>query len=178
MTHIRRLPAIFCAMLAALLASMAADAPILIDSHRQLFLDIGWKYNGPESAPWHKGQRRGLGVAASPDGIHWKLIDSWATSAISDGATHWMFDPAHEKYVLYGRTLKARPEVAAAWQTNDWFKRWFSGRAVARVESSDFLTWDFTKPDTAPVVMTADLQDPPGTEIYSMKVFPYEGIWV
>jgi hypothetical protein len=26
--------------------------------------------------------------------------------------------------------------------------------------------------------MTADLQDKPGTEIYSMKVFPYEGIYI
>jgi hypothetical protein len=89
-----------------------------------------------------------------------------------------MFDLAREKYILYGRTLKAMPEVVAAWQTNIWFKQWFSGRAVARVESPDFVQWDFTKPDTAPVVMTADLQDKPGTEIYSMKVFPYEGIYV
>jgi len=27
-------------------------------------------------------------------------------------------------------------------------------------------------------VMTADLQDSPGTEIYSMKVFPYDGIYI
>ncbi len=142
------------------------------------FLDIDWKYDGPDGLPWRKSQHRGLGVAGSPDGIHWKLIDNWATAAISDGATHWMFDPARQKYVLYGRTLKALPEVVAAWQTNDWFKQWFSGRAVARVESSDFLKWDFTRPGTAPVVMTADLQDKPGTEIYSMKVFPYEGLYI
>jgi hypothetical protein len=142
------------------------------------FLDIDWKYSGPDGDPWHKGQRRGLGVAGSPDGIHWKLIDNWATEAIVDGATHWMFDPARGQYLLYGRTRKALPEVVAGWSTNDWFKQWFSGRAVARVESADFLKWDFTKPDTAPVVLTADLQDKPGTEIYSMKVFPYEGIYL
>jgi hypothetical protein len=142
------------------------------------FLDIDWKYKGTDGDPWHKGQRRGLGVAGSPDGIHWKLIESWATEAIVDGATHWMFDPARQKYVLYGRTRKPLPEVVAAWQTNAWFKNWFSGRAVARVESSDFLKWDFTKPDTAPVALTADLQDRAGTEIYSMKVFPYEGIYI
>ena len=142
------------------------------------FLDIDWKYKGSDGDPWHKGQRRGLGVAGSPDGIHWKLIESWATEAIVDGATHWMFDPARQKYVLYGRTRKALPEVVAAWQTNAWFKNWFSGRAVARVESADFLKWDFTKPDTAPVALTADLHDKPGTEIYSMKVFPYEGIYI
>ena len=141
------------------------------------FLDIDWKYQGPDGDPWHKGQRRGLGVAGSPDGIHWKLIDSWATEAIVDGATHWMWDAARGQYVLYGRTRKALPEVVAAWQTNAWFKQWFSGRAVARVESADFLKWDYNRPDTAPVVLTADLQDQPGTEIYSMKVFPYEGIY-
>src|SRR5206468_8684821 len=131
------------------------------------FLDIDWNYNGPDGLPWRKNQRRGLGVAASPDVLLWKLLNNWATSAIVDGGTHWMFDPARQKYVLYGRTLKAAPEVVTAWQTNDWFKPWFSGRAVARVESSDFLQWDFIKPDTAPVVMQADLQDKPGTEIYS-----------
>jgi hypothetical protein len=50
------------------------------------FLDIDWKYDGPDGLPWRKGQRRGFAVAGSPDGIHWKLIDSWATSAIVDGA--------------------------------------------------------------------------------------------
>ena len=142
------------------------------------FLDIDWKYEGPDGLPWRKNQRRGLGVAVSADGLHWNLVDSWATSAIVDGATHWMIDPASGKYVLYGRMLKARPEVVAAWQTNVWFKEWFSGRAVARVESDDFMKWDFTKPGTAPIVLTADLQDKPGTEIYSMKVFPYQGIYI
>src|SRR2546426_2710620 len=111
------------------------------------FLDIDWKYSGPGADPRHKGQRRGLGVAASPDGLHWKLIDSWASEAIVDGATHWIFDPARDKWVLYGRTRKALPEVVSAWSTNSWFKNWFSGRAVARIESSDFVHWDFTKAD-------------------------------
>lgn len=142
------------------------------------FLDINPKHSGPGGDPFHPGQRRGLGVAASPDGLRWTLLDSWATEAICDGATHWMFDPAREKIVLYGRTRKALPEVESAWSTNAWFKQWFSGRAVGRVESADFLKWDFTQPATAPVVLTADLQDAPGTEIYSMKVFPYEGIYL
>ena len=73
----------------------------------------------------------------------------WATEAICDGATHWMWDPARSKYVLYGRTRKALPEVVQAWSKYDWYKRWFSGRAVARLESPDFLKWDFTRPDTA-----------------------------
>ena len=142
------------------------------------FLDIDWKYNGPDGLPWRKTQRRGLGVAGSPDGIHWKLIDNWATSALVDGATHWMFDSTRGRYILYGRTLNSSSEVVATWQTNTWFKQWYSGRAVARVESADFLKWDFTRPGSAPIVLSADLQDKPGTEIYSMKVFPYEGIYI
>jgi hypothetical protein len=31
-----------------------------------------------------------------------------------DGATHWMFDPALERYVLFGRTLRKPPEIEAA----------------------------------------------------------------
>jgi len=89
-----------------------------------------------------------------------------------------MFDTNLQKYVLYGRTKKVLPEVAKAWSTNAWFKNWFSGRAVARVESADFVHWNFTRPDTAPVVMTADLEDKPGTEIYSMKVFRYESAYI
>jgi len=142
------------------------------------FLDIHWNYSGPLADPFHKTQRRGLGVAGSPDGIHWKLIQDWATSAIIDGATHWMFDTNLGKYVLYGRTRKGLPEVVEAWKTNAWFKDWFSGRAVARIESPDFVHWNFAQPDTAPVALTAELSDKPGTEIYSMKVFRYESVYV
>lgn len=142
------------------------------------FLNIEWNYTGPREVPFHKGQRRGLGVAGSPDGIRWTLIDNWATEAICDGATHWMFDPVRSRYVLFGRTRKTLPEVEAAWSGYDWYKDWHAGRAVARVESPDFLRWDFRDPASAPVVMTADTQDLPGTEIYSMMVFPYESVYI
>ena len=85
-----------------------------------------------------------------------------------------MFDPALEKYVLFGRTLKKPPEIEAAWSKYDWYKDWYSGRAVGRVESADLVKWNLTESGTAPVVMTPDLQDEPGTEIYSVNVFPYE----
>jgi hypothetical protein len=142
------------------------------------FLSIDWEYKGPREGRFRAGQRRGLGIAGSPDGIHWNLIDSFASEAICDGATHWMFDPALGKYVLYGRTLKTPPEIAAAWSKYDWYRAWYSGRAVGRLESSDFVHWNFTAPFTSPVVLTADLQDKPGTEIYSVLVFPYEGVYI
>jgi hypothetical protein len=142
------------------------------------FLSIDWHYKGPREARFHEGQRRGVGIAGSPDGIHWTLIDNFATEAISDGATHWMFDPAINKYVLFGRTRAMPTDVVAAWSNYDWFKSWYSGRAVGRIESADFAKWNVTAPASAPVVMTADLDDQPGTEIYSMLVFPYESVYV
>jgi hypothetical protein len=142
------------------------------------YLSIDWEYKGPREGRFREGQRRGLGIAGSADGIHWKLIDSFASEAICDGATHWMFDPALGKYVLFGRTLQTPPEIEAAWSKYEWYKTWYSGRAVGRLESSDFVHWNFTAPFSSPVVMTADLHDKPGTEIYSVLVFPYESVYI
>ncbi|MBN2310215.1 MAG: hypothetical protein JXR94_14670 [Candidatus Hydrogenedentes bacterium] len=142
------------------------------------YLSIQRDYDGPRRDPFHGGQRRGLGVAYSPDGIHWTSGEPWATEAICDGATHWMRDPASGHYVLYGRTKFAAPDVKAACAGDPWLERYFWGRAVARVESPDFLDWDYKDPATAPVVMASDTKDTPGDEIYSMLVFPYEGVYI
>lgn len=142
------------------------------------YLSIDWEYKGPREGRFREGQRRGLGIAGSPDGIHWKLIDSFASEGICDGATHWMFDPALSKYVLFGRTLKTPPEIEAAWSKYEWYKAWYSGRAVGRLESPDFVHWNLTAPFSSPVVMTADIEDKPITEIYSVLVFPYESVYV
>ena len=142
------------------------------------FLSLDRSYKGPREDPFHSGQRRGLGVAASADGIHWRLLDNWATESICDGGTHWTFDPKTNKYLLYGRTKFVDPKVSQAWADDDWVRNYFWGRSVARAESADFLDWNVTEPAKAPVVMTADLKDPPGTEIYSMQVFPYESLYI
>ena len=142
------------------------------------FLSIDWEYKGPREGRFREGQRRGLGIAGSPDGLRWKLINSFASEAICDGATHWMFDPSLDKYVLYGRTLKTPPEIEGAWSKYDWYRNWYSGRAVGRLESADFVNWNFTAPFASPVVLTADLDDRPGTEIYSVLVFPYESVYI
>jgi len=142
------------------------------------YLSLIRGYKGPRQDIFHRGQRRGLGVAGSADGLHWKVLDSWATEAICDGDTHWLFDPARKKYVLYGRTKFIAPEVKKAWAGNDWVKRFFWGRSVARVESADFVKWNITDPGKAPVVMTVDTKDRPGTEVYSMLVFPYESVYI
>ncbi len=142
------------------------------------FLSIDREYRGEHEDPFHRGQRRGLGVAAGPDGIRWSLVESFATDAICDGGTYWMFDPRRGKFALYGRTKHVDPAVLEAWGESDWVRRYYWGRSVARVESTDFVAWDVTRPARAPVVMTADAGDAPGDEIYSMQVFPYESVYI
>ncbi len=142
------------------------------------FLSIDARYQGPREDPFHRGQRRGLGVACSPDGLHWKLADNWTTEAICDGATHWMWDSARNRYVLYGRTKHVPPGLLEAWNADAWVRKHFWGRAVVRVESPDFLRWDIADPAKAPLVMAPDAKDPPGAEVYSMLVFPYETVYL
>jgi len=174
-----------------------SDIPNFIDNFRELFgvfkdadryvmgfLSLQREYEGPRMDPFHPAQRRGLGVAVSDDGITWTVENSWATEAICDGGTHWMLDPRTGKYVLFGRTKfqdealmskwrdKASPELA------QWVNSKYWGRSVARVESSDFLNWDYKDPATAPIAMTADEKDPPATEIYAMNVFPYGAAYI
>lgn len=161
--------------------------------YKMAFLSIDWEYKGPRERedPYHPGQRRGLGVAGSPDGIHWKVIDNWTTDSICDGGSHWMLDPARDAYVFYGRTKFIAPAVAEGLglngiptrpmspATHAYFKPRFWGRSVARIESPDFLHWNFSDPGKAPVVLTADVQEPlPGSEIYDMMVFPYESVYI
>jgi hypothetical protein len=142
------------------------------------FLSIQRDYEGPHEDPFHHGQRRGLGVACSPDGFRWELIDSWATEAVCDGPGHWTFDPARQKYVLYGRTKFVPPEVGRMWAEDAWCKRNCWGRAVTRIESPDFINWDIIERRAGPVVLAPDVQDPVGTELYSMLVFPYESVYI
>ena len=141
------------------------------------FLSIDREYTGPREDLYHPGQRRGLGVAGSPDGIHWKLIDNWTTEAICDGPCHWMLDAARNKYVLYGRTHLLLP-TKRKWHDDKGERHHHGGRCVARVESSDFLKWNISEPRQSPVILAADTQDLPGDEIYSMKVFPYESVYI
>jgi hypothetical protein len=142
------------------------------------YLSIERGYEGPRMDPFHRGQRRGLGVAVSPDGLNWSGLEPWTTEAICDGASHWMYDTNTSQYVLFGRTKLVDEELVKAWGENEHVKKYYWGRSVARTESPDFLDWDFEDPASAPVVMVPDANDPPGTEIYGMAVFPYESIYI
>lgn len=130
------------------------------------FVSIQREYAGPHQAPFHPGQRRGLGVAVSPDGLHWRLENDFATDDICD-ISRFFWDAKINRFVLFGRT-KLTPEAEG-----DRWKSWGWGRAVTRLESRDFGTWS-----QGELVLAADRDDPEGTEIYSVSVFPYGDIYV
>ena len=146
------------------------------------FLSIERPYSGPSEDPFHKGERRGFGVATSRDGLTWNPTNSFTTDSICDGDSHWMYDAQHDRYVLYGRSKHRSEELIKAWskqeKSGEWVKRHYWGRVVVRAESPDLLHWNHTKPADAPIVMAADENDVAGTEIYSMMVFPYESVYI
>ncbi len=134
--------------------------------YKASFVSIQRDYRGENVSPFHGTQRRGLGVAISPDGIHFTLENDFASHQIYD-ISHVFWDHLINKYVLYGRTKLTPDRLHNRW------KKWGWGRAVTRIESSDFRTWS-----QGELVMAADGDDPEGTEIYSMSVFPYQGVYI
>lgn len=140
--------------------------------YKMAFLSIQRNVADRETSS-HPGTRRGTGIAFSPDGLHWTKAKDFASDELID-ISHFMIDPYHDdEFVIYGRTLQVSPEIREAWQHFDWFERAYGGRAVIRSTSLDFLHWE-----PAEFIMGPDLKDPPSTEIYSMNVFPYQGIYL
>ena len=138
------------------------------------FLYLKFNYYGPGEHPRHPGQLRGLGVAFSPDGMRWEALENPVTLATSDGATHWFRDPVTGHFVMYGRGRQITPEFQAKYENDPRFVN-NAGRAVRRAESPDFLHWE---PADGQLVLSADVDDGPGDDIYGMNVFPYEGIYI
>lgn len=140
--------------------------------YKLAFLSIQRDLEKDETAT-HPGTRRGLGIAFSPDGLHWTKVEDFASDDIID-ISHIMIDSYNDnEYVIYGRTLKVLPEIRKAWGHYEWFKKDYAGRAVIRSVSKDFLEWA-----PADFIMGPDLEDPISTQIYSMNVFPYEGLYL
>ena len=140
--------------------------------YKLAFLSIQRNVTEHETAT-HPGTRRGLGIAFSPDGLRWTKARDFASDDIID-ISHIMVDPYQgNEFVIYGRTLKILPMIRKAWGHYDWFEKVYNGRAVIRSVSVDFLEWA-----PAEFIMGPDLKDPPSTQIYSMNVFPYEGIYL
>lgn len=129
------------------------------------FVSIQRNYTG-ENIGFHRTQRRGLGVAVSPDGIHWTLENDFVSYAICD-ISRFFWDETRRQYLLYGRTKLTETSPDSPW------RRWGWGRAVNLLTSTDFRNWT-----DHGLMYAADADDPPGTEIYSMSVFPYAGMYL
>ena len=89
-----------------------------------------------------KGEKDGIHVAFSPDGIHWKPYkDNPVLKVYSDSGQDVLYDPRIQKYVA--------------------FSRLGFGRRVARSESPDFIHW--SKPE---LVIEPDEKDGKSTQFY------------
>lgn len=121
------------------------------------------------------GKMTGLGVAFSPDGIHWTPVDRPVSEAIFDCPLHVTFDEALHRWILLGRVFGVTtPEKKAKFSGSENFK-FNAGRAVVRLESEDFVNWS---PARGELVMASDELDSEISEIYSLRTIPYEGIQI
>ncbi len=132
------------------------------------------------------GQRPGLCVAFSPDGIHWtkhpraplsaiaygssgdevplttQTDRAWAVPLSMSDATDVFFDPVLERYVWYGKMWIDGPDGRMAWK-----------HAMGRTESADFLDWS-----TPELVCAPDDEDPLHVEFHTTPVFYHEGVYI
>jgi hypothetical protein len=144
--------------------------PDLSRRYKVLFISVDFTYDGSVEVPansytkYDQSQRRGLGLATSPDGIHWKLENNYVSYEVFD-TSRFFWDDSANRFVLYGRNYIDR--------TDDHWVQWGLGRAVVRMDSTDLREWS-----KGELVLAADRQDPQDSEIYSMAVFPYEGIYI
>ena len=107
--------------------------------------------------------------ACSPDGIHWTPteVPIITYEGQKPDISHFVKNPYRNRYCLYCRVLEMRPEVARNVPVGS------SGRAVALMESEDFVNWSV--PET---VFLVDEDDPTGSDAHRMMVIPYEGMYI
>jgi hypothetical protein len=135
--------------------------------YKMVFVSMQRNYKGPHANRYRSDKRIGLGIACSPDGIHFALKDLFATEEVCD-ISHLFYDDEIERFVAYGRCL-----LSADMPLGTRFKRWGSGRAVVHLTSPDLENWTLGE-----FVYAAEHSDPPGTEIYSISAFPYGGMYI
>ena len=135
-------------------------ANVIKDTREQdpdrLYKSIFWQSDTPDGT---NNMGEGVSAAFSPDGLHWtKYENNPVIARSSDNHMLLGWDDLHGKYVGY-----FRPTVHEGDMT----------RRIGRSVSDDFEQW------TDPVdVLAPDEKDPPGTELYGMPVFKYEGMYI
>ena len=122
----------------------------------------------------------GIGVAFSPDGIHWKRATEKPVIPMADSPNSVLWDPLLGKYVAHTR-------YNAVYHPQDWGRRIdlreelrpgaekpFLRREVLQSESDDFLKWE-----SRGVIMSADKEDPPwNQQFYNMEFMPYGDVYL
>ena len=105
----------------------------------------------------------GVGIAFSPDGIHWTPVPDKRVAALSDSPNSVLWDPQLGKYVAHTRTFETLS-----------FPGYRSrARVVLQSESDDFLDWT-----TYGVIMKPDEKDLPwDRQFYNMEWMPYEDVY-
>lgn len=134
--------------------------------YKMAFVTLERDFKGHYEHQFHSGQRRGLGTAVSPDGVHWVLENNVASTDVCD-ISRFCRAPQSGKYVLFGRTKITPERDDGTWKVCGW------GRGVHYLESTDFCTWT-----PGELVLAADAKDPDGAEVYSVTPFPYEGVTI
>lgn len=141
--------------------------------YKMAYLWIDRKFQPPGAVK--AGKLTALGVAFSPDGIHWTPVNEPVSHATLDAPIHVTFDEDRKRWVMLGRTFGVvAPEKKAA-QASDPDLQYNMGRAVVRAESADFIRWT---PEKGELVMASDAQDSTMTEIYSLRAVPYAGVQI
>jgi len=122
--------------------------------------------------------RGGLLLFRSPDGLKWNLVDGLPVPFLCDTQNQLLYDPRIDQYVAY---LRAFPTLDGPHKGK---------RCVVRTAMADLynMPWPHrpnpaNKPepqheypyinDEMPIVMAADDQDPPSTDLYGPDVEPY-----
>lgn len=141
-------------------------AAVLYDTHAadplQRFKAFYWEHGGIDTfvehkgrTIWGEGERDGMWMSFSPDGVSWTNVASNPVIALgSDTTQSLLWDPKLGKYVVFGRFGAG-------------------GRKVARAVSEDAI--HFSEPE---LVLACDDTDEEGTQIYGMPVCLYEGIYL
>lgn len=107
---------------------------------------------------WKEGERDGIWVSFSKDGLHWEDYDGNPVIAKYSDTSHYVvIDPETGRYYAFGR--------------------FGFGRRVARIESEDFLQW--SQPELVLEPDENETSGPwPDTQFYGMTVDIYEGLYI
>lgn len=110
-------------------------------------------------------QSRDMGVAFSPDGLHWTPYEGNPVIDGKIGMGLVIWDDRVQQYVGFLRPLPS-PPIAAMGNV--------SIRTIGRSTSPDFLKWDLPQNQ---VVLVPDEQDPLDTQFYTASVFKDRGVY-